>query len=214
MELESAITGRRSIRKFTEEDVPAELIAELIAIAVEAPSPGNQQGYHFYVINGSEERQHMAGLVESELDKLIAAAGVSPEPLHGPRRFCTWFREAPVVIAVSTRPYRSRIDETLSAAGYTEEEIDILRSRPDLQAAGAVIQNLLLAAYSRGYGTCWLSGPMLARPLLEEYLGIKPPESLAAMVVLGRPKYYPPRPERKSMEELITLVKPLILDQA
>lgn len=206
MDLDSAIAGRRSVRMFTEEKIPKEFIIKLVQAAIEAPSPGNQQPWHFYVISNSDVLQHLADLVESELDKVIAIGGASPENMRGPKRFATWFKEAPVVIAVSTRIYRSPIDNALLRAGYTEEEVDILRSRPDLQAVGAVIQNMLLAAYAGGYGTCWLTGPMLARRQMEKYLGIQPPENLAALVALGRPKFSPPRPERKPVHEVITFV--------
>lgn len=180
MDLESAICGRRSIRKFAEEEISTEAITKLIGMAIEALSPGNQQGWHFYVIKDTGKLQNMASLMGKELDNLIAGAGANPEPMHGPRRYTTWFQEAPVVIAVSTRLYRSRIDKTMLDAGYIDEEIDVLRCRTDLQTTGAAIQNLLLAAYAAGYGACWLTGPMLARHQLEDYLGIKPPESLAA----------------------------------
>ncbi|MFZ5634246.1 MAG: nitroreductase family protein [Bacillota bacterium] len=207
MDLESTIIGRRSVRKFTEEKVPEEFIIKLVKMAIEAPSPGNQQTWHFYAIMKSDVLQRLADIVESELDKLTAIGGVNPESMRGPKRFATWFKEAPVVIAASTRQYRSPVDNTLLRAGYTEEEVDVLRSRPDLQAVGAAIQNMLLTAYASGYGACWLTGPLLARKQLEKHLGIQPPESLAALIALGRPKYNPPRPERKPVDEFFTLLK-------
>lgn len=206
MDLESVIVGRRSVRKFTEEDVPEKFIIKLVEMAIEAPSPGNQQFWHFYVVRKSNVLQHLAGIVEAELDRLMSIGRVCSESMRGPKRFATWFKEAPAIIAVSTRQYRSPIDNTLLRAGYTEEEVDILRSRPDLQAVGAAVQNMLLAACAGGYGACWLTGPLLARGQLEKHLGIQPPESLAALVALGRPKYHPPRPERKAVEEFITFL--------
>jgi len=204
MDLERIIAGRRSIRKYTAEQVPDEFIEKLVQMAIEAPSPGNKKSWHFYIIRNSLVLKDMAGIVESELENLIATAGVTPESLHGPRRSSTWFKEAPVVIAVTTKRYRSRIDRTLLEAGYAEEEVDSLRCRPDLQSLGAVIQNMLLTAHANGYGTCWLTGPMVARKQLEEYLGVKSPEIIAALVALGRPEYSPPRPQTNPLEEFIT----------
>lgn len=46
-----AILTRRSIRKYTDEPVPDQIIMELLAAAMAAPSAGNEQPWHFIVIN-------------------------------------------------------------------------------------------------------------------------------------------------------------------
>jgi nitroreductase len=45
-----SILSRRSIRKYTDEPVPENLVRELLAAAMSAPSAGNQQPWHFIVI--------------------------------------------------------------------------------------------------------------------------------------------------------------------
>lgn len=54
MEAMKAILSRRSIRKYTAQPVPDEVITELLKAAMSAPSAGNQQPWQFVVIN---ERQ-------------------------------------------------------------------------------------------------------------------------------------------------------------
>lgn len=49
MELIEAIRTRRSIRQFTDQPVSDELIRRIIAAAMQAPSAGNQQPWHFVV---------------------------------------------------------------------------------------------------------------------------------------------------------------------
>ncbi len=51
MEVLKAIHTRRSIRKFGKEPVPEELIQELLAAAMQAPSARNQQPWQFIVID-------------------------------------------------------------------------------------------------------------------------------------------------------------------
>lgn len=46
-----AILSRRSIRKFTAQEVPEGLLEELLKAAMSAPSAGNQQPWHFVIIN-------------------------------------------------------------------------------------------------------------------------------------------------------------------
>ncbi len=45
------ILSRRSIRKYTREPVPDHVVKELLEAAMSAPSAGNQQPWHFMVIN-------------------------------------------------------------------------------------------------------------------------------------------------------------------
>lgn len=50
MEAMEAILSRRSIRKYTEQPVPDEVIKELLEAAMSAPSAGNEQAWQFVVI--------------------------------------------------------------------------------------------------------------------------------------------------------------------
>ena len=46
-----AILSRRSIRKYTKKNVPKKLINKILEAAMSAPSAGNEQPWHFIVIN-------------------------------------------------------------------------------------------------------------------------------------------------------------------
>ena len=45
------ILSRRSIRKYTDQPVSEQVVKELLEAAMSAPSAGNQQSWHFIVIN-------------------------------------------------------------------------------------------------------------------------------------------------------------------
>lgn len=98
----------------------------------------------------------------------------------------TLFADAPLVLVISSRSYRSKIDEILKICGYSEAEIDYLRMRPDLQTIGGLIQTILLAAYNLNYGSCWMVAPNIARHELEQLLNITLPWSIAAIIAIGR----------------------------
>lgn len=51
MDAIEAILSRRSIRKYTSEPVPSEVVEELLKAAMSAPSAGNEQPWHFVVID-------------------------------------------------------------------------------------------------------------------------------------------------------------------
>ncbi|HBH86523.1 MAG TPA: nitroreductase family protein [Syntrophaceae bacterium] len=54
MDAMDAILSRRSIRKYTKEPVPEKVLKEILDAAMSAPSAGNQQPWHFVVINNRE----------------------------------------------------------------------------------------------------------------------------------------------------------------
>ncbi len=51
MDAMDAIFSRRSIRKYTKEAVPEDIINQLLEAAMSAPSAGNEKLWHFIVVN-------------------------------------------------------------------------------------------------------------------------------------------------------------------
>ncbi len=85
MALMETVKGRRSIRKYSPEEVPMEVVEELLEAARWAPSAGNRQPWHFYVV--TEEPQRRA---------LVEVAGGQG-----------FIAEAPVVIIICADAERS-----------------------------------------------------------------------------------------------------------
>jgi nitroreductase len=76
-----------------------------------------------------------------------------------------------------------------------------MRGYPDVQSIGAAIEHLLLAATELGYGSCWHSGPLIAR---EPLLGIAAPDHLAALVTIGVPAVPPNEGrDRRPVDEIL-----------
>lgn len=183
MELKAAIEARTSIRIFSESKVDMEDIREMVRLAGLAPSVNNYQPWRYIAISNKDLLNRMADAVAAKIENLpssksIAAKNVKTQVTW----FSTFFKDAPVLLALVTKPYETVLE---SAVELTHDEINILRNYPDIQSAGASIQNILLTAVDMGYGACWLSGPMFARQEMEQMLNIKSPEKLLAFVVIG-----------------------------
>lgn len=207
MEFKELVAQRRSVRKFKPEAVNKEELLEIIRTASQAPSAGNDQMWSFIVITNEQAKKDMADIVTKNLEQLAIATQQSAEQVKPSVKSATFFVKAPAVIAVTTRVYRSKIDVMLQKKGLTDQEIDILRARPDLQSIGAAVQTLHLAACEKGYGTCWMTGPCVARPELEEYLGITYPVSLAALIPIGKAEIVPASRGRKPVEEVVKFLE-------
>jgi len=202
MELLEAIKGRRSIRQFTTEPVPQEDIEEILDAARWAPSGSNQQMWKFIVVKNKEILEKMSRAISEEIDKVEEKLN-SDVSLQGNKKNATFFAQAPVTIAVFMVPYESKFNETLKTLGYSTLDIQRLRGQAELQSIGAAVQNLLLAAYAKGYGTCWMCAPNIASPEIEKILGVDEKWTLKALVPLGKPVRVPKPPKRKELNEIM-----------
>ena len=196
--LADAVHGRASVRRYKPDPVPREDVAAMTGVAVRAANAGNAQMWRFVAVEDAGLRAAMKAAVDAAIDVMAAwpeAEGMEKE-LKAYRAYSTFFAEAPLVMAVFGLPYGSITDRLLDERGIPGEERDRLRARPDLQSIGAAVQLLCTAAHAMGYGSCWMTAPVLAAPAIEELLGMGAPAKLVAVVPIGVPAS-PPRPSRR-----------------
>ena len=117
--------------------------------------------------------------------------------------FYTFFEHAPVVIAVFMVGYDAGTDRLLAKMGYSAGDIKRLRPSPGLQSVSAAVQNMLLAVHALGYGSCWMTGPLVAQEAFEELLGYGKDTFIAALLPIGEPDEDPPARNRKPLEEVV-----------
>jgi nitroreductase len=186
MELKAAIEARTSIRVFTDEKIKIEDVRELVRCAGLAPSVNNYQPWRYIAILNKGLLNKMADVVAEKIESLPASKSIASKNVKTQVTwFSTFFKDAPVLLALVVKPYETVLE---SAVELSHDEINKLRNYPDIQSAGASIQNILLTAVDMGYGACWLSGPMFAKREIEEMLNVHAPEKLLAFVVIGKSK--------------------------
>jgi nitroreductase len=110
------------------------------------------------------------------------------------------------VIAVLMEPYDAGTDNLLKKMGYSDEEVRRLRPLPGLQSVSSAIQNMLLAAHALGYGSCWMTGPLVAQEAFEKLLGYDKQKSIVALLPIGVPDENPPVRTRKLLEEMVKMI--------
>lgn len=123
MDVYEAVDSRRAVRAFTDEPVPKEMLERVLAAAARAPSSGNLQPWHVYVVTGDplaelkrratararagdpgDEREYPmypADLASPYLDRFAAAAaqryaalGIDRDDPERPRKIATLNSEA------------------------------------------------------------------------------------------------------------------------
>ena len=206
MEFTDLVEKRVSVRQFRPDPVPPEHVREMVRLAGLAPSPNNQQPWRFVAVTRKPLLQEMADAVRARLRALLPVA-MTEDARRAAQRvewFSTFFADAPLVMAVTRRPYQSVIARAVAGSSMSAADVNAMRGYPDVQSIGAAVEHLLLAATGLGYGSCWLSGPLIAREALEALLGVQAPEQLAALVTIGVPAAPPSAGhDRRPVDEIL-----------
>ncbi len=194
MDIGAIIRGRRSVRKFADKEVPGELLKEILDDALWAPSGMNRQDWEVVVVRGEQK---------DKLVQLVACARHHAKPgleailpakiVEFTMQFFKNLGGAPVVILVYVPKIIVSQREGAGDVERFKSEHDRLTA---LLSAAALVQNILLLAYARELGTCWMTGPKYVEAEINEMLGIKEKELVAA-IPLGYPAQEPPVPPRK-----------------
>ena len=209
---ERLIKGRRSIRRWKKEEVSDYLLKKAIELATWAPNGGNFQGWHFIVVKKGEVIEKMANAVQSAADRIASWSETMQweEDVKRYQKNASFFRNAPVCIAVFTSEYQSVMDKALVARESSDPEakkiLTFRRSAPTaVQSAAAAVTTMLLAFHHMGLGAVWLGAPLMAKKEIETLLEVPSSIFLICLVAVGYPDESPQK-ERKPVEEVIRFV--------
>jgi coenzyme F420-0:L-glutamate ligase / coenzyme F420-1:gamma-L-glutamate ligase len=168
-----AIHTRRSIRRYTEQPVPPELIDRLLEAAIHAPSSHNRQPWRFVVITTSDMKTQLADRMGERLkaDRL-RAADRAEDIDRDIARSRTRITSAPALIVVCL--------STIHLNDHYERLMAI-------QSVAASIENLLLAAHEAGLGACWMAAPLYCPDVVREVLQLPDDWEAQALITIGYP---------------------------
>src|SRR3990172_4265535 len=130
----------------------------------------------------------------------------TPVPDDDIRKIIEAARQAPVVIAVFMEAYDAGTDRLFRKMGCSDEDVRRLRPLPGLQSVSAAIQNMLLAIHALGYGSCWMTGPLVAQEAFGKLLGYGKDKYIAALIPVGVPDEDPPARSRKPLKEIMKVI--------
>jgi len=206
------VLDRRSVRKFTDQDVSVEDVRELIDCARYAPSDTNSLTWDFIAVMNRDKIREIERMTWEELDKRAAEAeqnGKSREAKlltksFGP--YATAFSDAPVLIVLLATPYNSKFREKIfDPIAFVD---DAVWAEEGIKSSCLAAQNLMLAAHARGLATCPMTGPvLLAQHRLRDYLGIDASRQINMVIALGHPAERPGRLPRKEIDDILTIVQ-------
>ena len=138
MALGEAMFTQRAIRRFRHDPIPAEVMDDIMQAAVRAPNGGNNQQWHFIVVQDADKRQQLGELYHEAWWAKRADAGI-----RGPQ---------------DIPPGKSSMRSAMRLAneiGNAPAMVLVCATAKGAGAAGSVVpaaQNMLLAARAFGIG--------------------------------------------------------------
>ena len=185
MNVRDAVLKRRSIRRYTGEQIREEDLLKILEAGLNAPSASNFQPWYFMALRSPEKMQ--------ELLDIMSGVARDHEPLITER-----FRKHPEVAR--------EVQGFLQTLGGAQTCILVFRDKeeyPDFgdiitQSLGAAIENMLLTATVLGLGSCWVAAPSETGADVEIKQHFAPDKGrFAAMITLGYAAKVPPAPKRR-----------------
>ncbi len=174
------IRTRRSVRKYTDQEVDDKTILQLLESARIAPSGHNTQPWRFIVVRSPETKKALA------------------EANHGQ----SWVGRAPVII-VCVADLSCRIKD--GSSPEVDENSPQFAVKQIIRDTSIAIEHLALEAENMGLGACWCAWFLQkdVRPIL----GIPADKFVVALLPLGYPAESPDARSRMKLEEIVMYEK-------
>lgn len=177
------IRTRRSIRVYEDKPVEEDKLRRVLEAARMAPSAGNRQPWRFIVVTDPKVKEEIIKVKE----RFRPSPPRSPPPsVPGRPPRLSPLHTAPIIIVGCAMP-----SESFPGTDFWKIDVSI------------ALQNLVLAAWELGLGTCWV-GVFHEEEELKKVLGLPNEARIVAMVTLGYPaEKKEPVTDRKPLEEIV-----------
>ena len=166
MDLQKAISERRSHRRFTDKKVFPIEIKEILEAGILAPSPKNRQPWYFHSYGPIQKRLVVDVLKDKIAEMQAESINVGSLPIS-----LRAIEECSELVLVYN-PY-SRKEK-----GYNQN-----RWKADILSIGACIQNMLLAAHSKNIQSLWICDILFAEKEIGDLM--ETDDELVAGVAFG-----------------------------
>ena len=194
LEFKEVVVNRRSIRKFTKDDVPHQALVNVLETGRWAPSAGNCQPWHFVVVTNPQtkatiaqnctrfSKEHWAQFPPERAKYLAARGGTWNK---------SYMKDIPVLIAVCYKYSKDIMDELVSASVWM------------------AVENMLLAATDEGLGGCvYTFLNKNEEDELRKILHASQEDRIACIIQLGYTEVKPISPFRKQISEIVSYDPP------
>ncbi|MFJ7058661.1 coenzyme F420-0:L-glutamate ligase [Streptomyces griseobrunneus] len=162
-----AVTLRRTVREFSDEPVDPGAVRRAVAAAVTAPAPHHTTPWRFVLLESAESRTRLLDAMRDAWIEDLRRDGKSEESIAKRVRRGDVLRNAPYLAVPCLVMDGSHT--------YGDVRRDTAEREMFVVAAGAGVQNFLVALAGERLGSAWVSSTMFCREVVREVLSL--PES-------------------------------------
>ncbi|MFE5024723.1 coenzyme F420-0:L-glutamate ligase [Streptomyces sp. NPDC056656] len=159
-----AVTQRRTVRAFTDESVDPGAVRRAVAAAVTAPAPHHTTPWRFVLLESEESRVRLLDAMRDAWIEDLRRDGKSEESVAKRVRRGDVLRQAPYLVVPCMVMNGSHT--------YGHARRDAAEREMFVVAAGAGVQNFLVALAGERLGSAWVSSTMFCRDVVREVLGL------------------------------------------
>ncbi len=187
--------SRRSVRRYEDRPVPAEILRELLEAARWAPSAHNRQPWRFVVLVDAQRRRMLAEAMGERLRHDLLADGLpAGEVERQVTRSVARISQAPAAIVA----FLSMADMDQ----YPDERRQLLERTMAVQSVALAVQNMLLLAHAHGLGACWMCAPLFCPDVVRDALDVPADWEAQVLVTVGYPAETRAK-ERSPLDDLV-----------
>ena len=196
IDVSTAITGRRSVRKYQDRLVAHDLIWQVLEAGRWAPSPHGRMPWRFVVLTRDAPKQALAAAMGAEWRRQLAFDGQDAATVETrARKSHERILHAPALIIPCL--YLADLDV------YPDADRNAAEVTMAVQSLGCAVQNMLLTAYSLGLDTGWMCAPLFCPEVVGAALDLDSALTPHALLPLGYATSDPVRRERRPIEEIV-----------